>query len=63
MDGPSTAHEWVWVGRMAGQAPEIDPVVYLTEAAPALLAPGRLLDVVIVGADEYDLVGRPIAAD
>jgi ribosomal protein S12 methylthiotransferase len=59
VDGPSPAHEWVWVGRLAGQAPEIDPVVYLTDADPELLAPGRLLDVEIVGADEYDLVGRP----
>ena len=61
VDGPSPAHEWVWRGRLAGQAPEIDPVVYLTDADPELLVPGRLLDVEIVGADEYDLVARPIA--
>ncbi|HTM34280.1 MAG TPA: 30S ribosomal protein S12 methylthiotransferase RimO [Vicinamibacterales bacterium] len=61
VDGPSPAHEWVWRGRLAGQAPEIDPVVYLTDADPELLVPGRLLDVEIVGADEYDLVARPLA--
>ncbi len=61
VDGPSPAHEWVWRGRLAGQAPEIDPVVYLTDAEPELLIPGRLLDVEIVGADDYDLVARPIA--
>jgi ribosomal protein S12 methylthiotransferase len=61
VDGPSAAHEWVWRGRLAGQAPEIDPVVYLTDADPDLLVPGRLLDVEIVGADDYDLVARPIA--
>jgi ribosomal protein S12 methylthiotransferase len=60
VEGPSPAHEWVWRGRLAGQAPEIDPVVYLTEADPALLEPGRLLEVEIVGADEYDLVARPL---
>jgi ribosomal protein S12 methylthiotransferase len=60
VDGPSPAHEWVWRGRLAGQAPDIDPVVYLTDADPALLVPGRVLDVEIVGADEYDLVARPV---
>lgn len=61
VEGPSPAHEWVWRGRLEGQAPDIDPVVYLTEADPALLVPGRLIDVEIVGADDYDLVARPVA--
>ncbi len=63
VEGPSPAHEWVWRGRLEGQAPDIDPVVYLTDADPDLLVPGRLIDVEIVGADEYDLVARPLAAD
>jgi ribosomal protein S12 methylthiotransferase len=63
IDGPSPAHEWVWRGRLAGQAPDIDPVVYLTDADPALLVPGRLIDAEIVGADDYDLVARPTTAD
>ena len=63
VEGPSPAHEWVWLGRLEGQAPDIDPVVYLTDADPDLLVPGRLIDVQIVGADEYDLVARPLAAD
>jgi ribosomal protein S12 methylthiotransferase len=63
VDGPSGAHEWVWRGRLPGQAPDIDPVVYLTDADPELLVPGRVLDVEIVGADEYDLVARPVAGD
>jgi hypothetical protein len=62
VDGPSPAHEWVWRGRLPGQAPDIDPVVYLTDADPALLGPGRLIDAEIVGADDYDLVARPTAA-
>jgi ribosomal protein S12 methylthiotransferase len=60
VEGPSAAHEWVWRGRLPGQAPDIDPVVYLTDADPDLLVPGRLIDVEIVGADEYDLVARPV---
>ena len=60
VDGPSPEHDWVWHARLEGQAPDIDPVVYLTEAEPELLVPGRKLAVEIVGADEYDLVGRPV---
>jgi len=62
VDGPSPEHEWVFTGRLPGQAPEIDPQVYLTEADPATLAPGQFLDVEIVGAEGYDLVARPVAA-
>jgi ribosomal protein S12 methylthiotransferase len=60
VDGPSAEHEWVWQGRLPGQAPDIDPVVYLTDADPALLTPGRLLDAELVGAEGYDLVARPL---
>ncbi len=35
VDGPSPEHEWVFTGRLPGQAPDIDPLVYLTEADPA----------------------------
>jgi ribosomal protein S12 methylthiotransferase len=61
VDGTSPEHEWVWRGRLAGQAPDIDPVVYLTDADPADLAPGRLIEAEIVGAEAYDLVARPLA--
>lgn len=60
VDGPSPEHDWVWRARLEGQAPEIDPVVYLTEAEPEFLVPGRRMPVEIVGADAYDLVGRPV---
>ena len=60
VDGPSPEHEWVFTGRLSGQAPEIDPQVYLTEADPAVLRPGQFLDVEIVGAKGYDLVARPL---
>ncbi len=58
IDGPSPDHELVWLGRLAGQAPDIDPMVYLTEADPGFLRAGALLDAEIVGARDYDLVAR-----
>jgi ribosomal protein S12 methylthiotransferase len=60
VDGPSPEHELVWRGRLAGQAPEIDPVVYFTDANPETLRPGVVLRAEIVGAREYDLVVRPL---
>jgi ribosomal protein S12 methylthiotransferase len=60
VDGPSPEHELVWRGRLSGQAPEIDPVVYFTDANPDVLRPGAVLRAEIVGAREYDLVVRPL---
>jgi len=60
IDGPSPEHELVVQGRLAGQAPEIDPVVYLTDCDPSTLAKGAFIDVEIVGAQEYDLVAKPV---
>jgi ribosomal protein S12 methylthiotransferase len=62
VDGPSPEHELVWRGRLAGQAPDIDPVVYLTDTDTESLRPGTVLEAEIVGAREYDLVARPTAA-
>jgi ribosomal protein S12 methylthiotransferase len=60
IDGPSPEHELVVQGRLAGQAPEIDPVVYLTDCDPSTLLRGAFIDVEIVGSQEYDLVARPV---
>jgi ribosomal protein S12 methylthiotransferase len=60
IDGPSDEHELVLRGRVQGQAPEIDPLVYLTECDPSAYEQGRFLDVEIVGAREYDLIARPL---
>jgi ribosomal protein S12 methylthiotransferase len=60
VDGPSPEHELVWRGRLAGQAPEIDPVVSFTDATPETLRPGVVLRAEIVGAREYDLMVRPL---
>jgi len=60
VDGLSPDHGLVLRGRLQSQAPEIDPVVYLTDADPATLRPGDLLKARIVGARGYDLVARPL---
>jgi ribosomal protein S12 methylthiotransferase len=62
VDGPSPEHELVLAGRLEGQAPEIDPQVFLSECDPAAVRAGDLLDVEIVGARGYDLIARPLAA-
>ncbi|MEY4637278.1 MAG: ribosomal protein methylthiotransferase RimO [Acidobacteriota bacterium] len=59
VDGPSPEHELVLQGRLPGQAPEIDPVVYLTDCDPSAFPMGSFVDVEIVGAKDYDLVARP----
>ena len=60
IDGPSPEHELVLQGRLEGQAPDIDPVVYLTDADPAAFAPGQLIRARVVGARGYDLVVAPL---
>ena len=59
VDGPSPEHDLVVRGRLEGQAPEIDPQVYLTDCDPSAVASGQFLNVEIVGAKGYDLIARP----
>jgi ribosomal protein S12 methylthiotransferase len=60
VDGPSSEHELVVRARLEGQAPEIDPVVYLTDCDPAAVRGGDLIRVRIAGARGYDLVAAPV---
>ena len=60
VDGPSPEHELIVQGRLAGQAPEIDPVCYFTEVDPETLLPGSIVRAEIVDARDYDLVVRPL---
>jgi ribosomal protein S12 methylthiotransferase len=62
VDGPSAEHELVLRGRLEGQAPDIDPVVYLTDCDPSEFSAGQFLRAEIVGARDYDLVARPSGA-
>jgi len=60
VDGPAPDHGLVVRGRLASQAPDIDSCVYLTDIDPNDYRPGQLLEGVVVGARQYDLVVRPL---
>ena len=59
IDGPSPEHELVLQGRLEGQAPDIDPVVFLTDCDPDTCNAGQLIRARIVAARGYDLVAAP----
>ena len=40
VDGPSNDHDLVLRARVEGQAPDIDPLVYLTDCDPSLYTAG-----------------------
>jgi ribosomal protein S12 methylthiotransferase len=63
VDGPSPEHEMVLQGRLEGQAPDIDAVVYLTDCDPTAFDPGTLVRARIVEARGYDLVAAPVGQD
>ena len=60
VDGPSPEHEMVVQGRLEGQAPDIDSVVYLTNCDPAQHGAGDLIRARIVAARGYDFVVAPM---
>ena len=62
IDGPSPEHELVLQGRLEGQAPDIDPLVILTDCNPSLYAAGDLIQARIVGSRDYDLVAEPLSS-
>ncbi len=62
VDGPAAEHDLVLRGRLEGQAPEIDPQVYLTDCDPSALSPGQFVQAEIVASRGYDLVVRPAVA-
>jgi ribosomal protein S12 methylthiotransferase len=60
VDGPSADHELVLRGRLEGQAPDIDPLVYLTDCDPSALTPGQFVQAEVVASRAYDLLARPL---
>jgi ribosomal protein S12 methylthiotransferase len=62
VDGPASEHELVLRGRLEGQAPDIDPVVYLTDCDPSELTAGQFIEAEVVGSRGYDLVAAPVMA-
>ena len=61
VDGPSPDHELVLQGRLEGQAPDIDPCVYLTDCDPSGYPAGQLIRARVVGAQGYDVIAAPLA--
>jgi ribosomal protein S12 methylthiotransferase len=61
VDGPSAEHELVLRGRLEGQAPDIDPLVYLTDCDPSDWSPGQFVEAEITGSRDYDLLARPLS--
>jgi ribosomal protein S12 methylthiotransferase len=59
VDGPSSEHELVLRARLEGHAPDIDPVVYLTDCDPSDFTAGQFIQAEIVGSREYDLIAAP----
>jgi ribosomal protein S12 methylthiotransferase len=62
VDGPSVESDLVLTGRLEGQAPDIDAMLYFDEGDAEVLRPGDLVDAVVTHARGYDLVGRPLVA-
>ena len=60
VDGPAAEHDLVLRARLEGQAPDIDPLVYLTDCDPSELSQGQFIQAEIVGSRAYDLVARPL---
>ncbi len=60
VDGPSDEHELVLRARLESQAPDIDPLVYLTDCDPAQIAAGTFIEAEIMGSESYDLIARPL---
>ena len=61
VDGPSAEHDLVLRGRLEGQAPDIDPLVYLTDCDPSSLTAGQFVQAQIVASRAYDLIARPLS--
>jgi ribosomal protein S12 methylthiotransferase len=57
VEGPSEDSSLVYVGRHAGQAPEVDGLVYLDQP----VEPGSMVQVRIVDSGDYDLVGEVLS--
>lgn len=55
VDGPSADHDLVLRGRLEGQAPDIDALVYLTECDPSALTAGQFVEAEVVSSRAYDL--------
>jgi ribosomal protein S12 methylthiotransferase len=62
VDGTSEDHEWVQVGRMESQAPEVDGQVYIDNSDTTRFKAGDFINVRITQAEQYDLAGVVVDA-
>ena len=60
IDGRSPESELVVTGRLQGQAPDIDAMVYLDSCDPSAVRAGDLVRAIVTGASGYDLIARPV---
>jgi ribosomal protein S12 methylthiotransferase len=60
VDGPSPESPLVLQGRLEGQAPDIDAVVYLSDCDPSTLASGQMVSARVTGTKDYDLVASVV---
>lgn len=61
VEGPSEEHEYLVVGRLWSQAPEIDGITYLSSPRP--LTAGEIVHVRITDAHDYDVVAEVLEED
>lgn len=57
LDAPLPEEPGVWIGRGHADAPDVDPVVYVTGEG---LRPGAIVPCEVVAASDYDLVAAPV---
>jgi ribosomal protein S12 methylthiotransferase len=60
VDGPSPESDLVVVGRLEGQAPDIDSQVIFSECDPSTLPSGTVIQARVLAARGYDLVVAPL---
>lgn len=61
VDGPSDEHEYLVVGRLWSQAPEVDGITYLSSERP--LEAGQIVHVRVTESHDYDVVGEVLNED
>ncbi len=60
VDGPVPDMPLAFQGRLEGQAPEIDAIVYLSECDPDVVHSGQVINAIVTGAKDYDLIATAI---
>jgi ribosomal protein S12 methylthiotransferase len=60
VDGRSPESDLVVTGRLEGQAPDIDSIVYFDAVDPSTLHPGDMVSARVTGARGYDLIAAVI---